>query len=643
MATVSPHVLTGIRIVVAGDDGTGKSSLIATFAAGNSVKDVPPVLTPTILPKSMSPDGVPFTIIDTSSCPEDSDKVDEELLAADVIILTYACDRQATLESLTAFWLPHLRDLGVKVPVIVAACKLQHENQKASIEEAMQPVMQQFPEIEISIGCSASMNLKVLDVFSFAQKSVLYPLEPLYFRNSNTLKPRFVRALKRIFILSDRNRDGSLNNAELNDFQAKYFIGPVPQSAIQLLVKYLRKKYPEGVNEHGLTLAGFQSLHADFKKIWHREVPWAMLRKFGYNDDIRLADHLIPPLTRAPDQSVELTNEALAFLKKVFVEFDVDCNGILQPEELEELFFTAPESPWTGPPYKDAADENVVGENGITGLSLEAFLSKWALMTLIDPTFSVKNLLYIGYTGDPSSAIRVTRRRSFDRKLQHSERDVIQCFVFGPRSAGKSSLLKSFIRWPYSEIYNPTNEDHYAVNVVDDSMGKKKYLVLREIPEDGVKELLANKESLASCDIAIIVHDRSDESSWRASSKLLVDIAAHGEDSGFEVPCLIVAAKDDQVSFTMAAQESTRVSQDMGVEAPIPVSLLLGNLNDLFLRIVTAATKHPHLSIPETDVGKSRKLYTRLVNNTVLFVSVGAAVAIVGVTLFSAGKNAQVS
>jgi len=67
MATVSPYVLFGIRIVVAGDEGTGKSSLIATFAAGNPVKDVLAVLTPTILPKNMSPDGVPFTIIDTSS------------------------------------------------------------------------------------------------------------------------------------------------------------------------------------------------------------------------------------------------------------------------------------------------------------------------------------------------------------------------------------------------------------------------------------------------------------------------------------------------------------------------------------------------------------------------------------------------
>jgi mitochondrial Rho GTPase 1 len=76
----------------------------------------------------------------------------------------------------------------------------------------------------------------------------------------------------------------------------------VPRSAIQHLVNYLRNKYPEGVDERGLTLGGFQSLHADFIKLWHREVPWAMLRKFGYNDDVELADHLIPPLTRAPDQ-----------------------------------------------------------------------------------------------------------------------------------------------------------------------------------------------------------------------------------------------------------------------------------------------------------------------------------------------------
>ncbi|GAU10393.1 hypothetical protein TSUD_422820, partial [Trifolium subterraneum] len=131
----------------------------------------------------------------------------------------------------------------------------------------------------------------------------------------------------------------------------------------------------------------------------------------------------------------------------------------------------------------------------------------WALMTLLNPTL-VYNLICIGYPGDPSSAIRVTSRRHADRNRQHSERNVLQCFVFGPMKAGKTALLNSLIGRPYFEAYNPTNEDRYAVNVVDISRENKKYLVLREISEDGVTTLLANEESLASCDIAVFVHDR---------------------------------------------------------------------------------------------------------------------------------------
>ena len=72
-------------------------------------------------------------------------------------------------------------------------------------------------------------------------------------------------------------------------------------------------------------------------------------------------------------------------------------------------------------------------------------LLQWALMTRLDPIRSVENLLYIGYASDPSSAIRITRRRRIDRKRQQSERTVFQCFVFGPKKAGKSALLNAFI------------------------------------------------------------------------------------------------------------------------------------------------------------------------------------------------------
>lgn len=78
---------------------------------------------------------------------------------------------------------------------------------------------------------------------------------------------------------------------------------------------------------------------------------------------------------------------------------------------------------------------------------------QWALMTLLDPALSVENLIYIGYAGDPSSAVRVTRRRRVDRKKQHSDRNVFQCFVFGPKEAGKSSLLNSFVGRYFTEIY----------------------------------------------------------------------------------------------------------------------------------------------------------------------------------------------
>lgn len=58
----------------------------------------------------------------------------------------------------------------------------------------------------------------------------------------------------------------------------------------------------------------------------------------------------------------------------------------------------------------------------------------------------------------------------------------------------------------------------------------------------------------------------------------------------------------------------------MGVEPPIPISVKLGDLNILFRRIVTAA-EHPHLSIPETEAGRSRKHYNQLINRSLLAVS----------------------
>ncbi|KAG9441791.1 hypothetical protein H6P81_017645 [Aristolochia fimbriata] len=619
---------TSVRVVVVGDRGTGKSSLIVTVAAESFPDNVPAVLPPTRLPSDFYPDRVPVTIIDTSSSPEDRPKLAAECRLADAVVLTYACDQPATLERLSSYWLPEMRRLEVKVPVIVVGCKLdlrENHDDERTLEQVMSPIMQQFREIETCIECSALKQIQVPEVFYYAQKAVLHPTAPLFDQETQTLKPRCVKALKRIFILCDNDRDGALSDVELNKFQVRCFNAPLQLSEIVGVKKVVQEKLPDGVNERGLTLTGFLFLHALFIEKGRLETTWTVLRKFGYDNDIKLRDDLIPAIfKRAPDQSVELTSEALDFLKGTFDMFDVDRDGFLRPAELEDLFSTAPESPWNEVPYKDTAEKSALG-----GLSLDGFLSEWALMTLLDPASALANLIYIGYAGDPASAFHITKRRRLDRKRQQSQRNVFQCYVFGPKSAGKSTLLNSFIGRPFLDRYTATTHERFTVNVVDQLGGAKKTLVMREIPENEVRKLLSNKESLSACDIAVFIYDSSDEDSWKKAKELLLSVATHGENTGYEVPCLIVSAKDDLEPSSPAMQDSTRVSQDVGVEAPIPVSMKLGDSNNVFRRIVNAAL-HPHMSIPETEAGRNRKQYQRLVSRSLMFVSVGAAVAVVG-------------
>ncbi|XP_011032722.1 PREDICTED: mitochondrial Rho GTPase 1 isoform X2 [Populus euphratica] len=626
---------TGVRIVVVGDHGTGKSSLIAAAATESVPENLSPVLPPTRLPADFFPDRVPITIIDTSASLESRGKLNEELKRADVIILTYACDFPLTLTRLSSFWLQEFRRLEVKVPVIVVGCKvdLRDENQPISLEPVMGPIMQQYREIETCIECSAVTLMQVPDVFYYAQKAVLHPTAPLFDQDTQALQPRCIRALRRIFILCDSDMDGALNDEELNDFQVKCFDAPLQPAEIVGVRRVVQEKKKEGVNDRGLTLEGFLFLHSLFIDKGRLETTWAVLRKFGYGNDLKLRDDFLPaPSKHAPDQSVELTIEAVEFVRRVFRLFDTDNSGALRPTELDELFSTAPENPWGEAPYKDAAERTTQGN-----LTLKGFLSEWALMTMLDPRGSLANLLYIGYGGNPASALHVTRRRSVDRKKQQTERNVFHCLVFGPKNAGKSTLLNSFLGRPFSESHELIAGECYAVNVVDQLglslQGNKKTLILQEIPEDGVKKFLSDKESLSSSDVAVFVYDSSDEYSWKRSNELLVEVARHGEESGYGVPSLIIAAKDDLDPHPMSVQKS--VCQELGVGASIPISSKLGDMNNVFCRILSAA-EHPHLNIPETVAGRKRKQFHQLVNHSLLFMSVGAAFAVAGRAAFRA-------
>ncbi|KAJ0054408.1 hypothetical protein Pint_03339 [Pistacia integerrima] len=636
---------TSVRVVVVGDRGTGKSSLISAVASESIPEKVPPVHPPTRLPLDFYPDRVPVTIIDTSSSLENKGKLNEELKKADAVVLTYACNQPMSLSRLSSYWLPELRSLEVKVPVIVAGCKLdlRSEHLAVSLEEVMGPIMQQFREIETCVECSATTMIQVPDVFYYAQKAVLHPTGPLFDHDSQGLKQRCVRALKRIFILCDQDMDGVLSDVELNDFQVKCFNAPLQPAEIVGVKRVVQEKQLDGVNDLGLTLNGFLFLHALFIEKGRLETTWAVLRKFGYGDDLELRDEFLPvPTKLAPDQSVELASEAVEFLRGIFGLYDIDNDGAVGPTELEDIFSAAPESPWDEAPYRDAGEKTALGN-----LTLNGFLSEWALMTLLDPRRTLANLIYIGYGGDPASVFHVTRRKSTDRKKQRTERNVFRCFVFGSKSAGKSALLNSFLARPFSENYYPTTCERYAANVVDQLGGTKKTLILQEIPEDGVKKVLSSKEYMATCDVALFVYD----SGFIASSLPPVTQLPvhHGKGKSAVMGCHAFLLQPRMTWIHVESQykiqqwyrtifgylDYMQVSQEMGIEPPIHLSMKVRDSNNIFSRIVRAA-EHPHLNIPETEIGKSRKRYRHLVNSSLMFVSVGAAVTIVGLAAYRA-------
>ncbi|KAL1211708.1 Mitochondrial Rho GTPase 3 [Cardamine amara subsp. amara] len=615
-----------IRIVVVGDKGTGKSSLIMAVASGAFHPNIPIVLPYINFSSECFIEGTSATIIDTSSRPEDQDDVIMEVKNADSIILTFAYERQETFDRLKEFWLPLFRKLEVRVPIIVAGYKVDKEYSyyQFSIDLIMSPIVEKYPEIETSIQWSALRLNQARNIIYYAHKAVVHPKGPLIDLETSLLKPRCIAALSRIFILFDHNRDGTLNADELYDMQVKCFNQAMGPSLIEeKIIKVIKRKFPRGIYKRGLTLDGFLFQCKLYIENSKTKSLWTILRKFGYNNDLRLADDMIPysSFEREADQSVELTDEAIEFLSQVYKFYDYCGYNNLRPKWMAHLFQTAPESPWSEAPYKGAAVEN----DG--GLSLEAFLSLWSLMTLIDPAKTLEYLIYIRYACDLSSAIRVTSKRAQDRVEQKTEREVIQCFVFGPKNAGKSALLNQFIGRSYDDV-NKNGSTRYAVNMVDQSgviPNTKKTLVLKEvrIREDG---FLLSDEALAACDVAIFVFDYSDESSWKSAIDLLAEVATMSKKAGFEFPCLMVAAKADLRSFPMAVQESRRVTQDLGIGAPIPISSKYGYFHQLFLKILTTAA-HPHLNIPEI---KSKKKSI----SSLMVVSIGTVALIAGIASF---------
>ncbi|KAJ9101735.1 hypothetical protein QFC21_003074 [Naganishia friedmannii] len=611
-------------------DGVGKSTIITSLIKESFVQHVQHVVPEVTIPPEVTPENVTTTIVDTSSDAQSRTHLISQLVRAHVICLVYSIAEPSTFERVAEYWLPLFRREGVNVPVILVGNKIDLRGgavTNEALEEEIAPLMRDFKEIETVVECSARLPLNVSEVFYFAQKAVLHPTAPLYDSREHILKPKCTDALRRIFKVSDVDKDGLLNAMELNQFQQKCFSTPLQLQELEGILDLVRAYDPSCVQpvtthhtattsttphqSEGITELGFLYLHTIFVQQGRMETTWTVLRKFGYGESLDLMEDVLSPRFDVPyDCSVELSPLGNQFFTDIFEAYDrasparssstnswCDQDGALSQSELDELFSTSPGNPWIPQGFPDTTITDDGGK-----VTLQGWLAQWSL----------------GYASSPSSldkpttsALKVTRTRKQDRRQKKVTRNVFLCYVLGAAGSGKSSLLRSFVNKRYKggadEVtgaaaaagmgtagyggYEPTSKTVSVVNSVEMN-GDEKYLVLQEFGSKYESEALRNSKKLDLADVLIYVYDSSDTNSFSYISNLRQQYSLD------HIPSVFVATKSD----LDLAQQRHEVQPDvyarrLGLPVPMSVSVKLGPVPNLWTTITRAALS-PTTSLP---------------------------------------------
>jgi hypothetical protein len=248
------------------------------------------------------------------------------------------------------------------MPVIIAGNKMDlfrpsnsagmtDEQALARSRQQIVSLMQRFRFVRQCSKCSAKNLLRVDEVFLKAQQAVLYPFTPLYDLETGRLTDNCRRAFTRIFRMYDRDNDGLLSNAEIDAFQNQTFHVPLVERDLAGWKKVVSRNNPtdEAVVRDGkFTVSGFLAIFDVFISQNRLDVPWRVLRKFGYDDELHLH---VPSSVSMPsdDKRWKLTSAARKFLAAVFPQFDSNHDGILSADDVAAIFSIVPDPslpPW---------------------------------------------------------------------------------------------------------------------------------------------------------------------------------------------------------------------------------------------------------------------------------------------------------
>uniref|UniRef100_A0A8C7HGE5 Ras homolog family member T2 n=1 Tax=Oncorhynchus kisutch TaxID=8019 RepID=A0A8C7HGE5_ONCKI len=486
-----------VRILLLGEPKVGKTSLIMSLVGEEFPEHVPLRAEEITIPADVTPEKVPTHIVDYSGEVPCTPTMISQILQANVVCVVYDVTQEETIDKVSS----HTCTL---VPIILVGNK--SDLRSGSSMETILPIMNQFSEIETCVECSAKNLKNISELFYYAQKAVLHPTAPLYDPEDKQLKSMCVRALSRVFSISDQDHDRILSDTELNCFQKSCFGNPLASQALEDVKTVVWKNTSDGVQDNGLTLNGFLFLNTLFIQRGRHETTWTILRKF-----------------------------VVCFTPLQYLFLHQDKDSALSPAELKNLFSVFPYMPWGADVYTavSTTDEGYISNHG--------YVCQWTLSAYLDIHRCLEYLGYLGYPilteqDSQTTAVTVTREKAVDLEKGQTQRSVFLCKVIGPRGTGKSAFLQAFLGRNTAREERSTGAfSLYTINTVQVS-NQEKFLILYEV--DVETKFL--KESDAVCDVACLMYDVSDPHSFDYCASIYKQ---HYMDSS--IPCVMVASKSD--------------------------------------------------------------------------------------------------
>lgn len=95
---IKTHLKRTVRILLVGDRGVGKTSLILSLVSEEFPENVPPKAEEITIPADVTPEQVPTNIVDYSMAEQTDAELNEQIKRASVVCIVYAVDDDESIE-----------------------------------------------------------------------------------------------------------------------------------------------------------------------------------------------------------------------------------------------------------------------------------------------------------------------------------------------------------------------------------------------------------------------------------------------------------------------------------------------------------------------------------------------------------------